>query len=338
MFAIVPPVQVVQRPRDTQMGMGSNIRERRNMRHIHVATAVVLLAGSAFSGWAIAADRPIEFIKAPPPDSIVPQSAFFVGLGGSWNSVNFNNQNVYGKGTSYTPPFVDVMGPQPAITGSAAGSTDFTLDSKSALAPSIQAGYFQHFSGSQWMWGGKFSYSYLGIGSATNLLIPQAGGFQQGATFTPFTGNYVVRSYRQTLENQISLIPFIGQSFERSYLYLGAGPTVAQTKTSIDSITGFADINGLISSITGIGFGSSYSTSQWIWGGIATVGATYFIDRTWFVDASYSYAMTGTKTSNWGGPWSFNPVIGGPRSGTNTGTSTGSVNTQSFTVSINKAF
>ena len=307
------------------------------MRHLLATTTMVLLAGTVFTGSATAADIPIGLIT-PPPVSIVPQSAFFVGLGGSWNSVNFGNQDVFAIGTSFTPPFVGVGGPQPAIIGSAAGSTGLTLDTKSALAPAIQAGYFQHFSGSSWMWGGKFAYSYLGLSSATNLLIPQAGGFQQGGTFTPFTGNYVARGYRQTLVNQMSLVPFIGQSFERSYLYFGAGPTVAQTKTSIDSLTGFADINGLISSITGIGSGSSYSTSQWLWGGIATVGATYFIDRTWFVDMSYSYAMTGTKTSDWGGSWSFNPIVSGPRSGTNAGTSSGSVSTQAFTVSINKAF
>ena len=34
------------------------------------------------------------------------------------------------------------------------------------------------------------------------------------------------------------------------------------------------------------------------------VGATYFLDRTWFLDANYSYAMTAAKSSTWGGPWS----------------------------------
>ena len=68
-------------------------------------------------------------------------------------------------------------------------------------------------------------------------------------------------------------------------------------------------------------------------------GATYFLDRTWFLDANYSYAMTGTKSSNWGGPWSDMTLIGGAtRTGTNKGISSGSVNTQAITVSINAAF
>ena len=291
----------------------------------------------AFSMHAYAADLGVPYTDMHAPESYVPRAAFFAGLGGSYNSVSFGNQNVYGKGTSYTPPYVDISGPQPAIIGSAAGQTGLTLADASGLAPSIQAGYFQHFSGSSWLWGFKFSYAYLDMDSEKNLMIPQAGGFTQGGVYTPFVGNYVTQGYRQTLKQQLSLVPFIGKSFERSFVYLGAGPTVAQTKTNIDSLVGFADINGLTSSITGIGRGSSYSTSQYLWGGVATVGATYFIDRNWFVDINYSYAMTETKTSTWGGPWSFDPVIGGARTGTNNGTSSGNVTTQDFTLSINDA-
>jgi hypothetical protein len=267
----------------------------------------------------------------------VPESAFFVGLGGGWNSGYFGNQNVYGRGTSYTPATTGHTTPQ---IGSAAGSTGLALDSNSVLALSIQAGYFQHFSGSKWMWGGKLFYSYLGISSAkSDLEIPQAGGFTQDGSFAPFTGNYLVQSYRKTINQQISLIPFIGRSFERSYLYAGIGPTVVQTKTSIERITGFEAVFPFPTSPTGIGNGSNYSTTQWLLGGVAMVGATYFIDSTWFVDVSYTYAMTGRKTSNWGGPWSDTTLAGdATRTGTNNGTSSGSVNTQAFTVSINAAF
>ena len=87
-----------------------------------------------------------------------------------------------------------------------------------------------------------------------------------------------------------------------------------------------------------MGQGADHSTSQWLWGGVAMVGATYFLDRTWFLDANYSYAMTATKSSNWGGPWSDTTLTGAPRIGTNKGISSGSVNTQAITVSINAAF
>lgn len=89
---------------------------------------------------------------------------------------------------------------------------------------------------------------------------------------------------------------------------------------------------------TGVGNGSNYSTNQWLLGSVAMVGATYFINPTWFVVLSYSYSMTGTKKSSWGGPWNDAVPNGSVRIGNNGGTSSGSVITQAFSVSINAAF
>ena len=191
------------------------------------------------------------------------------------------------------------------------------------------------------MGGGKLSYSYLGIGSAkSQQQIPQAGGFTEDGAYTPFTGNYLVQSYRQTINQQISLIPLIGRSFERSYVYLGAGPTTVQTKTLIENITGFESAAVIPTTPTGIGLGEKYSTTQWLFGGVAMLGATYFIDPTWFVDISYTYSVTGTKTSSWGGPWTDTDIARSyvTRTGTNTGRSSGSVNTQALVITINKVF
>lgn len=287
-----------------------------------------LAVSNAFSG----SMGPIAVDK-----SLVPQSAFFVGLGGEWNTVNFGQQNVYGRGTSYSPP----TGGNSAQIGSAAGSTDLQLNAQSALAPVIQAGYFQHFFDTAWIGGGKFSWSYLGIGSAQSALqIPQAGGFTQDGTYTPFTGNYLVQSYRQTMKQQFSLIPFAGRSFDRSYLYLGVGPTTVQTKTLIDNITGYESIEVVPTTPTGIGLGQKYSTIQWLVGGVATLGVTYFIDPKWFVDINYTYGMTGTQTGQWGGPWTDTDVQRSNviRTGTNTGTSSGNVTTQAIAISINMVF
>jgi len=303
------------------------------MRRIILAGLLMgLVETNAFSGGMMSTGSAVETDK-----SIVPQSAFFGGLGGGWISGSFGNQNLYGKGTSYSPPY----GVNTAQVGSAAGSTGLDLDSKSALGPIIQAGYFQHFSGNQWMGGGKLSYSYFGIGSSNSQQqIPQAGGFTENGVYTPFTGNYLIQSYRQTINQQISLIPLIGRSFERSYLYLGLGPTTVQTKTLIQNITGFEDVEIIPTTPTGLGLGKKYSTTQWLYGGIAMVGATYFIAPTWFLDISYTYSVTGRKTSNWGGSWTDTDTSrnGVTRTGTNTGTTSGSVNTQALAISINKAF
>ena len=266
--------------------------------------------------------------------SLVPQSAFFGGLGLSGASVHFSNQHVYAGGTTWQP------GP---VIGWGAGSTDFKLNTSNAPAPFIQAGYFKHFSGSQRMWGGKISYSYLNISADRSLLIPQTGGVTATVlgvpTTYPFTGNYTVQDYKQAINHQIALTPLIGQSFEKSYLYLGLGPTFSQTKMSISNMASpIALADGHLISPTGVGNGSDYSTTQWLFGGVAIIGATYFIDPTWFVDISYAYAMTGTKTSSWGGPWSDTLPDGSLRIGKNSGTSSGSVNTQAFSVSINAAF
>jgi opacity protein-like surface antigen len=266
--------------------------------------------------------------------SLVPQSAFFGGLGVNGSSVNFANQHVYAGGTTWQP------GP---VIGWGAGSTDFMLNSSSAPIPMIQVGYFQHFFDNRWMWGGKIFYSYFNVSTARNLLIPQTGGVTEttgGVTTTePFAGNYTIQTYRQTINHQISLIPLIGRSFKKSYLYLGGGPTLSQTKMSIENMASpIAFVNGLPISPTGVGNGSNYSTNQWLFGGVAMVGATYFINPTWFVDLSYSYSMTGTKKSSWGGPWSDTLPNGSARIGNNAGTSSGSVSTQAFSVSINAAF
>jgi|GraSoiStandDraft_4_1057263.scaffolds.fasta_scaffold76113_1 hypothetical protein len=97
------------------------------MKVVAIAVMALAIPGSAW-----AADMPRKVLVAP-PESFLPESAFFGGLGGSYNSVGFVNQSTYGKGTSFTPP----TGLQAAIIGSAAGSTDVNLETQSTLAPSI---------------------------------------------------------------------------------------------------------------------------------------------------------------------------------------------------------
>src|SRR3984957_16911818 len=68
---------------------------------------LALAAMLAFASTAAnAADLPHPNLTAPPPDptiltgSIVPNSAFFLGLGGTANWTNFGHQHVYAIGTS----------------------------------------------------------------------------------------------------------------------------------------------------------------------------------------------------------------------------------------------
>jgi hypothetical protein len=270
--------------------------------------------------------------------SLIPRSAVYVGLGGSYNTINFANQSTYGKGTSYQPWSISDPFGGP-VTGSAAGSTGVNLPTQSQVTPSVQVGFFTHFADSKWMWGGKLSYSYLSSSSAKkNQLIPQSGGFYQDGIYTPFNGNYVVRSYEQAINHQFTLIPIVGRSFERSQVYFGIGPTYSQTKTSINNITGFADIIGIPTSVTGIGNGSYYSSAQWVFGGAALVGLTYFLDQKWFLDFSYSATMTKNNMTSWGGPWANTRTDGASLTGTNQGTSSGKIMNQALSIMLNKAF
>jgi hypothetical protein len=272
--------------------------------------------------------------------SLVPQSAFFGGLGVSQNRINFNNQQTWAMGTTSAPAGPD----NPAISGAAGGGTGVNLASQNSFAPSVQLGYFSRLKDSDFLWGVKFSYSYLGATSQVgNQLIPQSGGYNNASgSYTTFRGNYLVRSYQQTIKNQISFTPFFGQSFSKGYIYAGAGPSISQVKTNISGITGFADIFGIPSNISGPL--QTYSATQWVVGGSATVGGTYFLNESFFLDLNYSYTQTKNTTANWAGPWSkrgiwspggFNNVN---YTGTNTGTSSGNVATQALTLTINKAF
>ncbi|MBX9755796.1 MAG: hypothetical protein K2X80_13660 [Pseudomonadaceae bacterium] len=266
----------------------------------------------------------------PSAASKMPDSALYIGFGASANSVDFNDQDIQATGISDT---YDTTSGALLASGSAGGpAVDLSMDSQSSLSPTLQLGYFQHFDNSQWLWGAKFSYNYLSTSSTTkNFLIPQYGAF--GAT--PFTGNAVVHSFETEIKHQISLVPYIGHSFANGFVYAGAGPTLSQINTKIDGLIGFADINGTRTDISGQP--SNFSSSQWSHGGIGTLGGTYFLDSSWFLDFNYNYAVTENRTARYSEPFT-NPTPTKTYTGTLIGSTSGSVTTQSVALSINKAF
>ena len=103
----------------------------------------------------------------------MPNSAFFLGLGASANWTNFGHQHVYAIGTSNV--FTDGV---LSASGSAQGPTNIHMEDRFAFAPSFQGGYFQRFGASDWLWGAKLSYNYLGATSTNNnSIIPQFGTY-----------------------------------------------------------------------------------------------------------------------------------------------------------------
>ncbi len=99
----------------------------------------------------------------------------------------------------------------------------------------------------------------------------------------PFTGNALVQSYQIHIDHQMTFVPFIGHAFDRGFVYLGAGPTLTRIRTDLNGLIGFADLNGNRTDVSGAPI--NLTSKSWVLGGAAMVGATYFLDPTWFVDA-----------------------------------------------------
>ena len=304
------------------------------MRHPGLVIAAILALEAAEAG--NAADLSQQTMTAPPPGpatSTAPNSAFFLGLGASANWIHFGDQHVYAIGTSD----VYVNGVLSA-SGSAQGPANISMDNRFVFAPSFQGGYFQRFGASDWLWGAKLSYNYLGSTSTNyNSIIPQFGSFTitGSPTSVPFSGPAYVRAAETSLLQEIDLVPFLGRFFDRSYVYAGAGPTLAQTRTRLNGLVGLAIINGTLMDQSGAP--QDFSSSSWLFGGVAQIGVTYFFAPTWFLDLNYSYAVTENHTSNFASPFT-NPNGNSTSLGTLVGNSAWRPTTQRVGLTINKAF
>jgi len=263
--------------------------------------------------------------------SLVPDSAFYGGLGASLNHTSFNDWEVDATGLS------DVYENGVLVASGSAGGppVDLNLDSDGSFTPQIQFGYFDHLNNSDWLWGAKLSYNYLDSSSTReDFLIPQFGSYGS----TPFTGNAVVQSMDVSIENQFSFIPYLGHGFQKGFFYAGAGPTLSLVKTDITNLIGFADVTGQPTDISGSP--QDFSSSDWVWGGAASVGMSYFVDQSWFVDVNYTMSMTFDYTANYRSTFSNPGATPSDPSyvGDLIGDATGTFTTHTFALSINRAF
>jgi hypothetical protein len=295
-----------------------------------------MAAGGAANMRAEAADIPIKApVRIEAAASVVPYSGFYIGLGGGVATNRFGDQDVFAVGTSnvFTNGVL-------SSSGSASGPANISMETKTSVAFSAQGGYFQRFAGSQFVWGAKFAYSYFDATATTrNALLPQAGSFTPTGSTTPvpFTGNALVQSFQTSIVQQIAFMPFIGHAYDRGFIYLGAGPTVSQMRTNLIGVIGFADLNGNRTDVSGAPV--NLTSTSWVWGGAATIGTTYFLDRNWFVDVNYTAGTTAKHTSNYFSPFTNpNGTNGSVITGTLVGTDTAKVLTQAVIVTINRVF
>jgi hypothetical protein len=264
--------------------------------------------------------------------SMVPNSGAYLGLGLSANSTQYSGQQVQATGISTV---TNTTSGQEVGGGTAGGPpVGVAMGNQYSIAPSIQAGYFQKLKDSSYLWGVKFSYSYMGGSTSTtdNIQIPQYGSYKNGTTFT---GTAVASSYQKTIKHQISFIPYFGQSFERSTVYFGVGPTISEVTTQVNNLVGFADIKGVNTDISGSP--QNFSSTQWVYGGAATFGGTYFLDKAWFLDFSFTYSMSQNKTNNYYSTYN-NPGTPNTYSGSLIGNSTGTSTVQALGLTLNKVF
>jgi hypothetical protein len=188
-----------------------------------VCTALGLLTLSTLAS---AADmRPL-----PPPVPAMPRGGFFIGLGGSYNSVKYD-QELYAAGVSNV-----YSGSTLIAFGQAGGPANPFHDNQSAFAPEAQAGFFSPIGNSSWLWGAKFRYKYLGLTSTERLVdSPQTGSFTNtGAApaATTFTGNVIIQQSQMRLDHEIVFLAFLGQSFGSTNVYLGLGLRCSERKAS----------------------------------------------------------------------------------------------------------
>jgi opacity protein-like surface antigen len=262
------------------------------LKNSGVCAALYLLACSTS---AAAAD-----LRPPPPlASNMPGAGFFIGLGGSYNSLKFD-QELYAAGVSNV-----YNGSTLIAFGQAGGPANPFHDNQSTFAPEAQVGFFSHFANSSWLWGAKFRYKYLGITSTDRLVdSPQTGSFTNTGAApanTSFTGNVVIQQSEIRVEHELTFLAFLGHSFGNTNVYLGAGPALFGTKSFVNHAIGYADINGTHVSITGTPV--NYSSSNWVWGTARQIGMTYWFAPTWFLDFNYTYAFSKRYTNNYSSPF-----------------------------------
>jgi opacity protein-like surface antigen len=186
----------------------------------------------------------------------------------------------------------------------------------------------------------KYSYSFLPPTlEKDNLIVPQFGS-TSNPQISPFQGFAVTRSYEVFLDHQMVLAPFLGRSFNSSFVYAGAGPSLSHLEASPNDIVGFANITG--GQLTGLldisGRPQPNAQSQWAFGVAATAGITNFITPSWFLDLNYTFSNPFPHKFNVNQGYHndlYNPFI---FEGALVGFYTAKAITHSITLSINVGF
>jgi opacity protein-like surface antigen len=300
-------------------------------------TALVASVIGLFSLPAVA-QEPVQLqqpqVQEAESQDLVPVSGFYGGVGVGAAISNYGSQYVYNKGISQT-----YKNGALTSTGVADGPAipNPYLPATGSVVPTAQLGYFSKLKNSPWLWGAKFTYSYLGTSSTPQVLaIPQAGSSTDTASSSFGGTSYDTYSIRAN--SQFALMPFIGKSFKRGFVYGGAGVALTQVQTSLNNVVGYATFDGVNTNVSGAP--QNFSASQWAYGVAATAGVTYFLSKSIFLDLSYTFSKPNASTVYVAQPFS-NPASD-PSSasfyGTLNGSATSNIATNVIVLTINTRF
>lgn len=226
------------------------------------------------------------------------KTVFFVGLGGSFNSVKFKQDySAVGIANVFDNNGVRVA------TGQAGGPGAPFSEIQTTFSPEIQAGFYRFFKDTSNFWGIKYLYQYLDVTSDDKGIdTPQAGALTPvGGTALRFTGNVITKSAQTKINHEMSLLAFIGHSIDKSNLYMGIGPSLFGTKSNIYQAFGYANLNGIPNQATGTPL--SFSNSKWVWGGAIQIGLSYILDPSWVIDFNYTYAISQNYDNRYSAPF-----------------------------------
>ncbi len=189
-------------------------------------------------------------------------------------------------------------------SGSAGGPAPAFQSTLETFAPLVQVNYLQNIADTDWAWGTKFTYKYLGLSfTDSNIISPQAGTLTStGASSDTFTGHAVANSELVSVDHELGFLGYLAHSFDRGRIYFGGGPVIFSTQTHIYDFTGYADVNGTHFDVTGTPI--TLGNSLWMWGGTLQLGMMYYVRPLCYIDISYDVIITGRYTQSFSTPFS----------------------------------
>lgn len=224
------------------------------------------------------------FANEPRPTTKL-KNGLSIEVGGSYNSIKLSQ---HAKGEAFLSLFSEGS---LAALGETQGEANPYQKTHLTLAPYAGLGYLHHLGESRWFLGGKAGYQYLGLTfSQNNLSFPAGPYLTVGGSGDSFAGYLLVQSSQTEIAHELFFLPFFGYFVNKSSFYLGGGPIAFTSSNDLYGIINSLQVNGS-SSLAGGTF-TNLSFYEWLWGAIAQIGWIYSFKDTFFLDLSYSYAIT----------------------------------------------